>query len=239
MDWRALRLICFDLDDTLWPCKPVILRAEQALYAWMQRHTPRICDAFSIDDLRRQRLQWMQAHPDLAHDLTQVRLHSLRQLMQTFAYPVERAEAGTRVFRRWRNRVEPYADVLPVLRRLHSDYILVALSNGNAQLAHTPLAGCFHFDLSAADVGAAKPHPALFQAVAEWSGLPFERMLHVGDDLRRDIEPARKLGMATAWVHRRAATPSLSRIPDLCLFNLRPLLHYLPLCAVGSESGRR
>ena len=32
----TIRCIAFDLDDTLWACKPVIEHAEQRFYAWLQ-----------------------------------------------------------------------------------------------------------------------------------------------------------------------------------------------------------
>ncbi|MFG5407658.1 hypothetical protein ABXN37_05510 [Piscinibacter sakaiensis] len=34
------RAITLDLDDTLWPVRPVIRRAEAALRAWLARHAP-------------------------------------------------------------------------------------------------------------------------------------------------------------------------------------------------------
>ena len=37
----AVRAITLDLDDTIWPIAPVILRAENALGAWLREHAPR------------------------------------------------------------------------------------------------------------------------------------------------------------------------------------------------------
>ena len=54
----------------------------------------------------------------------------------------------------------------------------------------------------AAEVGAAKPHPAIFHAASRGSGVPLEAFLHVGDDPLRDVQAARDLGMATVWVNR-------------------------------------
>ncbi|WP_457676936.1 HAD family hydrolase [Thiolapillus sp.] len=225
--FRHIRLLSFDLDDTLWPTKPVIMAAEQALYDWLAREAPRIVQALSIMDMRERRLAFMEAHPDMAHDLTLVRRRTLALLLEEYGYDPGRAGEGTALFRAARNRVMPWEDVLPVLSRLKQDYLLVSVTNGNAQVEHTPLRDCFHLNLGAAEVGAAKPDPALFQALADWSALPFERMMHVGDDLRRDMLPARNLGMATVWVHRFKLQSGREFRPDLCLFNLWPLLRYL------------
>lgn len=228
--FENIRLISFDLDDTLWPTRPVILAAEQQLYGWLARHAPAIPRSLSIHAMRQQRLGWMKTHPDVAHDLTLVRLKTLENLMHEYGYPQSLAEQGLRVFRRARNQVTPWDDVLPVLQHLRRNYTLVSLTNGNAQIAHTPLRDCFHLCLSAEDAGAAKPDPAMFQQVSRWSGLSFEQMLHVGDDWERDVLPAARLGMASAWVQRQPLKALHRKHADLCLFNLHPLLVYLPDC---------
>ncbi len=228
--FEHIRLISFDLDDTLWPTKPVIMAAEQALYAWLQQQAPRLTRDMSIMDMRQGRLAFMEKHPGLAHDLTLVRRKSLEQLLEKYGYEQGLAQQGTELFRRARNCVTPWEDVLPVLNDLKGRYLLVSVTNGNTQVEQTPLANCFHLNLSAADVGAAKPHPAMFQAMARWSGLSMEQMMHVGDDWQRDMLPARRLGMSTAWVQRSCWQPHTSFRPDLCLFNLYPLRRYLRKC---------
>jgi len=65
-----VRLICFDLDDTLWPCAPVIRAAEQACYDWLARHTPRLTERYSLGDLRAHRMKLAGEQPHIAHDLT-------------------------------------------------------------------------------------------------------------------------------------------------------------------------
>jgi len=221
--FEQIRLISFDLDDTLWPTKPVIMAAEQELYQWLEQTAPRIVRDLSIMDMRDRRVAFMQDNPEISHDLTLVRSRTLELLLEEYGHDPKLAEQGTALFRAARNRVSPWEDVLPVLQRLKENYLLASLTNGNAQVEKTPLAGCFHLDLGAAEVGAAKPHPALFEALADWSGLPFEQMMHVGDDLERDMLPAHELGMATAWVDRQGLCGSRSFRPDLHLFNLLPL----------------
>ncbi len=225
--FKNIRLITFDLDDTLWPTRSVIMAAEQQLYDWLGEYAPRITDSLSIQAMREQRLMWMEHHPDLSHDLTLVRLETLENLMHEFGYPLPLAKQGVSIFRQARNQVMPWDDVLPVLGYLRQRYMLVSLTNGNAQIEHTPLRDCFHLSLSAEEVGTAKPDPAMFHAARHWSGISFEEMLHVGDDWERDVSPAARLGMATAWVHRQALQDRGRGRADLCLFNLYPLQVYL------------
>lgn len=232
MNWRlapahpfsGVRLLTFDLDDTLWPCFPTILAAEQEVHAWLAGRAPQLARAHDIDSLRAHRLQVAEENPHLAHDLTAIRVHSYRQLAMRHGVPEDVAHEANAIFRQARNRVKPYEDVAGVLRSLAGHYLLVAVSNGNAQLEETPLAGYFHFAFMAEEVGAAKPDPALFQAASEATGIPLHEAAHVGDDPVRDVEAARKAGLRSVWMNRdEAEWPGSLPAPDLQVHDLRAL----------------
>lgn len=201
-----VRLISFDLDDTLWPCWPVIRAAEAKTYAWLADNAPRFAACHTPDDLRSHRRQLAEREPAIAHDLTELRRRSLAELLSAVGYEIELAEAAGAVFREARNRVEPYDDVINNLAKLRGRYILVAMTNGNVQIEHTPLKACFDHVFTAEQVGAARPDPAMFHAASSASGVPLDAFLHAGDDPLRDVEAARKLGMTTVWVDRGAPT---------------------------------
>lgn len=200
----ALKLITIDLDDTLWPCAPVIRNAEATLYAWLEEQAPRLTAAHDPASLRADRGALMRAQPHLAHDLTLVRRLALAERLVAFGYPQALAEAATEVFRVARNQVTPYADVVPVLTRLRERFCLISVTNGNAEVHNTPLRGLFHRSLTAAEAGAARPDPALFRLALDWAGVDATEALHLGDDPLRDIAPARALGMRSVWMNRMA-----------------------------------
>ena len=136
--------------------------------------------------------------------------------------------AAIEVFRRARNLVTPYDEVLEALDVLRQRFVLVAISNGNAQVEQTPLAGRFHFSFMAEQVGAAKPDPALFRAASEATGIALQQALHVGDDPLRDVDAARRVGMRTAWVNRtRVSWPAELGPADLAVSDLRQLVDRL------------
>lgn len=197
-----VRLICFDLDDTLWPCAPVIQAAEAECHAWLAEAAPRITAHYGPAQLREHRLALAHREPLIAHDLTEVRRRSLAELLVAHGYDAALAGQASDVFRAARNRVSPYDDVADALAALRSRYLLVSVTNGNAQVEHTPLHAHFDYRFSAADVGAAKPDPAMFHAASRASGVPLNAMLHVGDDPERDVQAARAQGMRTVWVNR-------------------------------------
>lgn len=222
------RLITLDLDDTLWPCVPVIQAAEEAFHEWLSRHAPRLADAHDLSSMRRHRRELMEARPEIAHDLGQVRRRSLAALLESFDYAVGLAEEAMALFDEHRNRVEPFADVVPVLRTLAPHYSLISLTNGTADPQATPLRGLFDRSLTAAEAGAAKPDPALFLSAFEHVGCAPDACLHVGDDPWMDVEAARVLGMTAVWVNRYArAWPDELAPPTLTVTDLHQLKDWL------------
>lgn len=198
----GIRLVTIDLDDTVWPCAPVIHQAEETLLVWLTRNAPRLAQAHDLRSLRAHRRALAEECPDIAHDLTEVRRVHLQQLLGEFGYDTGLAEAGISVFRRARNQVTPYPEVAGVLAGWRARFTLVSVTNGNSDVELTPLRGLFHHHLDAAEAGAAKPDPALFHLALERAGAAASEALHIGDDPARDIAPARALGMRTVWVNR-------------------------------------
>ena len=198
----GIKLITFDLDDTLWPCMPVIKRAEQSVHSWLQLHAPRLAQEYSVENLREHRRKVGRDQPDIAHNLTLTRKISLQRLLQKFDYNTSLAEDAVKVFRHIRNQVEPFNDVIPALTQLAEHYYLIAVTNGNVQINETPLAGMFRHTLTAELVGAAKPDPTIFIRAMQLAAISPEQTLHVGDDPETDVEAARKTGLHTVWVNR-------------------------------------
>lgn len=225
---RKVRLLTFDLDDTLWPCHPVIHAAEREVHSWFAQVAPVLCEHYGIDELRAHRMQLARENPEQAHDLTGLRLRSYRELARRHGLDEGIAEQANAIFRRARNRVTPYQEVAEVLGELRAHFRLVAVSNGNAQIEQTPLAGLFDHAFMAEEVGAAKPDPALFRAASRVTGIPLEQAAHVGDDPVRDVEAARRVGMHAVWVNREGIDwPGELAPPDLQVSDLYQLRGHL------------
>lgn len=209
----AFRLIVVDLDDTLWPCAPVIRKAEEALWAWLAPRAPRLRACHDLATLRAQRIAYAREHSAVAHDITRLRREALAEALRASGDDPALARPAVDAFVTARQRVEPYPDVPAVLARWRERYRLIAVSNGNADVEHTPLRGLFHAALNAADVGAMRPDPALFRAAVERAGVAPAAALHVGDDPVNDVAAARAFGLHTAWVNRsgRDFPPDLPR----------------------------
>lgn len=197
-----IRLLSFDLDDTLWPCEPTIIAAERTLYAFLEKQVPEITQILSIEELRIKRMELLKQRPELEHDLTVLRIESLKVLANEYKLNDEWVDAAFQVFYDARQLVTLFDDVADTLDELKRNYRLVAVSNGNADIEKTGVGHWFEFSVSAADVGYMKPHPAVFEAVLKQSNCTAEEVLHIGDDPHHDIFGANQTGIRSVWLNR-------------------------------------
>lgn len=216
----TIEAICFDLDDTLWSCAPVIQRAERILQQWLTIHYPRITEQFSIEALRELRQQLCRQYPHLAHDLTTIRKMGLALAAEHVGYDPQWVEVAFAVFYQARNQVELYADVLPCLKKLCQQYRLGALTNGNADLQQIGIRHLFHFTLAAREVGVAKPHPAFFALACHCAKAKPEHIVYVGDDPISDIQGAITMGMRAVWLNRQQKVWTESYTPSATISSL-------------------
>jgi HAD superfamily hydrolase (TIGR01549 family) len=219
-----IKVIGFDLDDTLWAVRPIIIRAEQQLDAWLKAEVPdMIHDVTSMRGLRE---EVVSQRPELAHQVTALRRTIIETAMVQSGIDARRARQlatdAMETFLHARNQIEFFDGALPAIRTLAQDYTLGALTNGNADITRLGLATYFSFAFSAEDVGAPKPEPDLFhKALSHTSARPHE-MIYVGDDPQLDIDTANELGLRTVWVNsgnkppgRTIADETIEHLEDL------------------------
>ena len=203
IDITQIRAITLDLDDTLWPVWPTIGRAETALQAWLSAHAPRTAALLADAELKKTiRAEIHARHLDRAHDLSFLRLQSIRALLQQAGDPVHLAEAAFEVFFAERQRVDLFDDALPALAFWSQRYPVVALSNGNADVHRVGIGGHFHASVSAQSLGVAKPDLRIFEAGAAAAGVQPHEVLHIGDDAHADGVGALAAGMQVVWLNR-------------------------------------
>ena len=199
---KDIRAITIDLDDTLWEIHPVIHRAERRLYAWLDENYPRVTQRFSPDAMVEVRKQVFAEFPDKGHDYTFLRRTVLSRLAVTADYAELLVDEAMEVFDTERNNVEIFPEVRPALEVLRREYILIAVTNGNASLERIGIHDLFHGFVSARIAGAAKPARRIFDAAVAAGGAASHQTLHVGDHPEFDVNGARDAGLQTVWVNR-------------------------------------
>ena len=202
-DPTRIRAVSLDLDDTLWPVWPTIARAEAALQAWLQPRAPRAHALAGDAQLRLElRRRAAQALVGREHDLSALRQEAIRLLLAQAGEDEGLAAPAFAEFLAHRQRVDLFDDALPALEFLSQRYPLVALSNGNADIARVGLGRYFAAAVSAQAVGCGKPDARMFQRAAEVAAVPVEAVLHIGDDVQHDGVGALHAGMQVAWLNR-------------------------------------
>jgi putative hydrolase of the HAD superfamily len=124
-------------------------------------------------------------------------------------------------------RFEPFADVAPALLELRERGLrLVIASNWDCSLPDwlgpPGLLDLVDGVASSAEVGEAKPGPAVFLRALEVAGVEPAEAVHVGDSLENDVEGARNAGIRAVLLARYADPPpgveairSLAELPSV------------------------
>ena len=198
------KAVLFDLDDTLWPIAPVIIEAEQVLFAWLREHAPLVAQQFTIDTLRHARLELLARKPEFQLDLGALRRAGLIAAFEQAGEDAAKVELAMTEFFAARNAVIPYDDVLPGLLRLKNRVRIASVTNGNADLQTIGLARHFEVSVAAPSFGVAKPEPAIFHEACRQLGIAPHEAVYVGDDLLLDVLGAQRAGLRAVWMNRTA-----------------------------------
>jgi len=212
---QGIRTITLDLDDTLWAIRPVIARAERALYDWLHAGYPAITRLYSPEDLLQLRIDIADEFPDRNHDFSFMRRTVLARIATAAGCDDDYVDDAMEVFHATRNEVEMFPEVRPALEHLRQQYRVIAVTNGNANLERIGIRHLFHEVVSAASAGAAKPARQIFEAAVEAGGASARETLHVGDHPELDVVGASDAGLKSVWVNRAGADwPGHLQRPD-------------------------
>ena len=125
-----------------------------------------------------------------------------------------------------------FPDSAAALARLHERFSLGVITNCDDDLfaaSEEKLGLTFDWVVTAQQTRRYKPNPRGFELMFERVGLPTSRILHVAQSLFHDHVPAKRLGLSTVWVDRRAgrpgsgATPPAEATPDLVVPDMATL----------------
>jgi len=210
--YPMIKLISFDLDNTLWNNQSVMKRCIPKVNDWIRSNVPNT-DNVSTERVGQIRSEIIEEFPQHAHRVTWLRVTTYQRWFQEAGLaPNESklwAQQAFDVF--WRERIEvtPFIEVKPALEKLSGRVKLVALSNGNSSLAHAGLAQYFDGALFADALPAAKPNPVGLQTAMAMFGVTPEQTLHVGDSYKDDIAMAVEAGAHALWLDEGDTPPPI------------------------------
>lgn len=202
-----IKAVLFDLDDTLWPIVPVIVRAESILFDWLAAHAPKVTQQFTIESLRKRRLALLAEKPHYSINLHALRHAALCEAFSGCGEDSAKVDHAMAIFSEARNAVTLFEDVHPALARLQEAYALGSVSNGVSDLGTIGLAHYFQVSVAAHSFGSAKPDPAIFHAACDALHIAPAEAVYVGDDPVLDVEGAQQAGLRAVWMNRSALQP--------------------------------
>lgn len=200
-----IKLITFDLDNTLWEVVPPIIAAEKTMRAWLQERVGNYNERVTGEFMTALREDALRTNPQLRYNISDMRILLLTQALHHCDVPdieaATLAKDAFAVFMQGRNAVDFYPGALQTIAQLAKRYRLAALTNGNADISVMPIAQYFEFSIAPEMVQARKPEPKIFTETLARADCKAHEVIHVGDNLEEDIGGAANAGWQTVWAN--------------------------------------
>lgn len=199
---NPIQAMTFDLDDTLYENTSVIIEAERSLMQFMHKRYP-ATKQVNKTFWRSHQKNHLLTHPLLKNDMGELRRLSLESGFKALGLSGnELNSATTSCFEHFyfqRSNFTLNKDIHALLDTLSNKLPLVAITNGNVDIQQIGLDGYFSACFKADIHLPMKPDKAMFNAAQAHLNIPHGNILHVGDNLPKDIYGALKAGYQTAW----------------------------------------
>ena len=203
----SIKAVSFDLDDTLWPLMPVILKAEKDTNEWLIKNYPGVENLLKSEEVKEIRDSLISQENKLVYQLSKLRELTLVEIAIRSGYTREESETMAResfkIFYAGRNDVTLYEGTEEVLESLKQKYVLGVITNGNADIKKIGIDHYFDFNISASNINAGKPDPIIFEEALKQSGFRAEEICHVGDHPINDVEGSNSFGMKSIWFNEK------------------------------------
>lgn len=199
---KPINAMTFDLDDTLYENTSVILKANALLLQFMHNKFP---ETLILPDNYWRGLQkkLLIDSPILKNDMGKLRLEALQLGFKNLGYKQPQAQQAAQqcfeYFYIQRSDFSVSQNVHSVLSKLSNKLSLVAITNGNVDLQSIGIEQYFSACFKASVDWLMKPDKAMFDAAQQHLAMPADNILHVGDNLHKDVYGAIDAGYQAAW----------------------------------------
>ena len=205
---NKIKVVSFDLDNTLYDNVPVIERAYNKLYDLLRTNYENL-NRLTLEQFMQTAHEVIEQHPELHYDVSRLRQLHIESLFQSHDVQTGDPAQAFEAFLNARQDIELYPGVITLLSELKPHYPLVSLTNGNADPERFGLAGIFEARFTASDAGALKPHPECFDQVTRSMHIQPGQLLHIGDGVNNDFLGALNFGAQAIWYN-----PKNEPLPD-------------------------
>lgn len=200
-----IKAVTFDLDDTLWPLREVIIHAHKESNNWIIDKFPSMSKVLFTEQEQKMWQKLIAKDNSLRHRLSELRMKVIETLLTENGVSDEDAKTTSKdafdIFLKLRHDITYFEGTLEVLKSLKEKYTLGVLTNGNASIETLKIDHLFDFYLNAEMVNDSKPGAKMFEEALKITQLSPEEVCHVGDHPDNDVEAAVKLGMKAIWLN--------------------------------------
>tara|TARA_B100000212_G_scaffold325489_1_gene287193 strand:+ start:1303 stop:2007 length:705 start_codon:yes stop_codon:yes gene_type:complete len=206
---KQIRVITFDLDDTLWDNVPTITKAEIETRKWIENKVGKI-DWGDLNDFLNLREELIKEDESIKWDISKLRKEIFRRKLAHITpekYRNKLVEDAFAVFISRRHEVKLFDGVEIALKQLSKNFLLGVLTNGNADIFRFNIGKYFSFSVSSLEAKNSKPNRAHFdKAIEIMENIKFDEILHIGDHQVNDILAAYNLGIESLWFNNNEST---------------------------------
>lgn len=200
-----IKAVTFDLDDTLWPLREVIIHAHKESNNWLIEKYPEMKNVLFTEQEQKMWQKLISKDGTLRHKLSELRIKVIETLLLENGIEENEASSSSKtafdIFLNLRHDIKYFEGTLEVLESLKEKYVLGVLTNGNASIETLGIDHLFDFYLNAEIVNDSKPGAKMFeQAMVETSLKPSE-ICHIGDHPINDVEGALNVGFKAIWLN--------------------------------------
>jgi len=233
----AIKAISFDLDDTLYSNRPIMVTAEAKMVAYFALNFKNQIITRNEDLLLDQtfwspfRSHAIAQQASLAQDVVALRLKSYYLGALSLGYLEQQAQEKSQQAMNYFSQVRSEFTVPKashqLLTKLAKHYPLVAISNGNVDTKAIGIDHYFSEIFHALDGLKQKPDSQMFHLACNKLAIRPQELLHVGDCGRADIQGAINAGCQAAWLPLYNIGKPLTVLPHVELSNVSELTDLL------------
>ena len=199
MPYSNIKLISFDLDNTLYDNQPVIALADQRSEEYLSQEFKKQNKKFNYSKLKlikKELLLLQQKDVDKFkyENLSKLRKDALLIFCDELKQQTSIAQKAFDIFLSFRSKVEIEAEIKELLIRLSNKCQLVSVTNGNCDAKKLSIGELFVKNYSPSEGYRAKPHPQMLNQIFVDFKLKPEQVLHIGDRDDSDGLAAKKAG---------------------------------------------
>jgi putative hydrolase of the HAD superfamily len=181
-----IKLISFDLDNTLYDNTPVLSRAESIIESYLEDKFNEQNQPFDYENYLAVRKNLLSKNDPAFDDVTLLRKTALESFCGALKNNTEIIDEALDVFMQARSEIDMPQVIQGMLLGLSKDYMLVTITNGNCDIQKHSIATAFKKHYSPSMGYRAKPHPKMLNQVMADFDIQPNQMLHIGDSIEMD-----------------------------------------------------